>query len=84
MTKLELLAKISIGYFIIFNVIYFVKFVQAFLLFEKFHSTPTGVNIAQTIIGGSSIFIAAALLAVVGAGIWIYQTVWEDNPTTVS
>jgi hypothetical protein len=84
MNLLNTLSKIGIIYFIIFSIIYLVKFMEAFLLFEKYHSTSIGIDIAQTITGSSPVFTALALLAILSAGIWIYQTVRGEQSATVS
>jgi hypothetical protein len=94
---LELTAKIGIGYFVLFIIFYIGRFVYAWQAFMKFHSTPTGVDFAHTIIAGSivfekdvtgssgsMIFTILALLAVIGAGIWFYQFKWGEQPATVS
>jgi hypothetical protein len=97
MKLLDLAAKIGAGYFVLFTIFYIGRFVYAYQVFMKYHSTPTGVDFAHTIIAGSivfekdvtgtsgsMIFSILALLAVLGAGIWFYQFKWGEQSATVS
>jgi hypothetical protein len=97
MKLLELAAKIGIAYFVLFSIFYIGRFINAYQSFMKYHSTPTGVDFAHTIIAGSivfekdvtgnsgsMIFTILAILAVIGAGIWFYQFKWGEQPATVS
>jgi hypothetical protein len=89
---LKTAAKIGILYFILFSIIYIIKFLEALRLFEKYHSTSIGIDIAQTImdkftvsnIPGTTVFRITATCALIGAGIWFYQFKWGEQPATVS
>jgi hypothetical protein len=94
---LKTAAKIGLAYFILFTIFYVGRFIYAMQAFIEYHSRPTGVDIAHTIFAGtivfekdvtansgSILFTITALLAVIGAGIWMYQTVRGNQSATVS
>jgi hypothetical protein len=95
MKPLELAAKIGAGYFVLFSIFYIGRFWYAYQAFIKYHSTMTGVDVAHTILAGSIIFekdvalypkpivfTIMAILALIGAGIWLYQFIRGDAVAT--
>jgi hypothetical protein len=93
--NVKTISTIGLGYFVLFTLFYIGRFWYAWQAFMKYHSTPTGVSLAYTISAGSIIFEkdnalysepllfkVMAILAVIGAGIWIYQTMWGDRVAT--
>jgi hypothetical protein len=82
MKLLKIAAKVGIAYFILFSIFYGIQFLNAFQLFRKYHSTSIGIDIAQTITGSTPYFTILAIPAILGAGIWVYQTLWGDRSAT--
>jgi len=80
--NLNIISKIGLGYFILFSIFYGIQSFNAFQLFKKYHSTPIGIDIAQTITGSTPYFTILAIPAILGAGIWVYQTLWGDRSAT--
>ena len=94
---LELLAKLGIGYFIVFSIFYIGRLLYAYQAFMKYHSTMTGVDFARTLTAGSivfekdvtgtsgsPIFTLLTLIALLGLSIWFYQFKWGEQPATIS
>ena len=79
--------RISIGYFVIFSIIYIIKLAETFLLYMKYHSTLLQIDITQTldskfavsVIPGSMVFDFTGCLAVIAWMVFLYVFVWNGE-----